>query len=490
MYTSSPALLLSEGNMKVLGCDVGKGFVILCDGENFYFYGSLKELKGRLPRRVKILNEEELPAVVQNNLVILEQTGFYGVRFAKIFQDLGAVVRVADGKEFKRYRGGRNRDKDDYIDAYHLREMLFDDEFSKFITPFQEEKIALRSLVRYKKKLEKDLTRHVNRLRQMLAAVFHDKNYFDLSRSALFKKIPEIKEELQKRDTYFKLIVLSEIEKVEACLKAKKNIEKEFKKIIKAHPDFEILSSFPHLGDVTIATMMAYYYDINNFKTADEFIAYMLMGVRKEQSGKSLNRKKTDKTRSEVKANLYMGWIQTKKKDSVFLPLRKYLESRISGGHNHKKRFVKWADYILRLVYKALKLRLTFREVIELAIEEKKKQLAKLEAKAERTELTEKEYTRLYRTKKLLAVYQDISARLKEREESLKKGRRSALKLLPDQESGIKEAIDGNGTDKKRNGKTNEGSSERGGIRFLNANSGEMHRSFYEGSEKRSPGGG
>jgi len=481
-------------SMKVLGCDVGKGFVILCDGENYYFYGSLKEVKGKLPRRVKILNKEEFPELLKNNLVVLEQTGFYGVRFAKIFQDFGAIVKVADGKEFKRFRGGRVRDKDDYIDAFHLREMFFDDEFSKFITPFQEEKVALRSLVRYKKKLEKDLTRHVNRLRQVLAAVFHDKDYFDLSRSALFKKLPEIKEELQKKDTYFKLIVLSEIEKVEACLKAKREVEKELTRVVKKHPDYEILSSFPHLGDMTIATMIAYYYDVNNFKTADEFIAYLLMGVRKEQSGKSLNRKKTDKTRSEVKANLFMCWVQTKKRNSVLLPLRKYLESRISGGHNHKKRFVKWADYILRLAYRALKLRLTFEEVVKLAIEEKEKQSGRLEEKVEKIELTEKEYTRLYRTKRLLAVYQDISARLKEREEKKRQKRqrrRSAPKLLPDREKcGIGEKEVSDGANKEGNSKENKRATKKRRSRAPDSYGGEVHRSVYGSSQERSLRGG
>jgi len=425
--------------MRVLGCDVGKGFVILCDGEGYYFYGSLKELKGRLPRRAKILNEEELPQLLKNNLVVLEQTGLYGVRFAKIFQDFGAIVKVADGKEFKRFRGGRDRNKDDYVDAFYLREMFFDDKFSKFIIPFREEKVALRSLIKYKRKIEKDLTKHVNRLRQVLAVVFHSKDYYTLGRGRLFKKLKRIKEELQEKDTYFRLIALSEIERVEACLKAKKEVEKELKRIVKKHPDYEILSSFPHLGDMSIATMIAYYYDVNNFETADEFVAYLLMGVRKEQSGKSLNKRKTDKTRAEVKANLFMGWVQTGKKSSVFFPLRRYLESRIGGGHNEKKRFIKFADALLRLIFKALKLRKTFDEVIELAIEEKEKQITALEQKAKKTELTEEEHVRLYRTKRLLAVYKDISDRLK--------GRRSTSNLLPDQKGKCGMDLGGNDED-------------------------------------------
>jgi hypothetical protein len=58
--------------------------------------------------------------------------------------------------------------------------------------------------------------------------------------------------------------------------------------------DYEILKSFHGLNDILIATLMAYYWDIERFKDVDSFIGYMVMGANPEVSGTSLNRMRTD----------------------------------------------------------------------------------------------------------------------------------------------------------------------------------------------------
>ena len=56
------------------------------------------------------------------------------------------------------------------------------------------------------------------------------------------------------------------------------------------HKDYEILKSFHGLNDILIATLIAYYWDIERFKDVDSFIGYMVMGANPEVSGTSLNR--------------------------------------------------------------------------------------------------------------------------------------------------------------------------------------------------------
>jgi len=55
----------------------------------------------------------------------------------------------------------------------------------------------------------------------------------------------------------------------------------------------------------------------------------MVMGANPEVSGTSLNRMKTDKARAEVKGKFFM------------LFLIDLLRSRLGGGNNQKKRYIK-----------------------------------------------------------------------------------------------------------------------------------------------------
>jgi transposase len=403
---------LEEG-MTIIGCDVSKDFVILYDGERFYFYGSLRSLRGKLPKGTKFLEEDELKELLKGSTVILEQTGSYGIRYAKIFESYGARVLIADGKEFKRFRHGRHRNKNDLVDAKYLREFFFSDYHCRFVRTFHEERFTLRALVRHVIRTNKDLTRSVNRLKQYLAFLFPNKDYYDLPRNRLFKELPKLKEELSLLPSSLTVTALSEIEKIETCLKTIEKTTAEIKAIVENHKDYEILKTFPHFGLLAIATLIAYYYDINDFPSKDAFIGYVLMGSRHEQSGVSLNVTKTDKTRTEVKGIFYMIYLQACRKSTPLKPLTDFIRANYYGGHNNKKRFIKFLDKLLEMVYYALRHRLPFQEVLKFLIEERNLQLEGLKEKRTQKELTQNELFRLYRTQNLLLVYQDISDRLK-----------------------------------------------------------------------------
>jgi hypothetical protein len=78
------------------------------------------------------------------------------------------------------------------------------------------------------------------------------------------------------------------------CWIGNSKLEEEITSIARNHKDYEILKSFHGLNDILIATLMAYYWDIERFKDVDSFIGYMVMGANPEVSGTSLNRMKTD----------------------------------------------------------------------------------------------------------------------------------------------------------------------------------------------------
>ena len=161
-------------------------------------------------------------------------------------------------------------------------------------------------------------------------------------------------------------------------------LEEEITSIARNHKDYEILKSFHGLNDILIATLMAYYWDIEGFKDVDSFIGYMVMGANPEVSGTSLNRMKTDKARAEVKGKFFMLFLQSNKENSPYKPLIDLLRSRLGGGNNQKKRYIKFLTDLLELVYYALKYRLSFDQAVAWKVKELEREKARLRSQLER----------------------------------------------------------------------------------------------------------
>jgi hypothetical protein len=137
------------------------------------------------------------------------------------------------------------------------------------------------------------------------------------------------------------------------------------------------------LNDILIATLMAYYWDIERFKDVDSFIGYMVMGANPEVSGTSLNRMKTDKARAEVKGKFFMLFLQSHKDSSPYKPLIDLLRSRLGGGNNQKKRYIKFLTDLLELVYYALKYRLSFSQAVAWKVKQLEREKARLRSQLE-----------------------------------------------------------------------------------------------------------
>jgi hypothetical protein len=298
--------------------------------------------------------------------------------------------------------------------------MYFDRRFSKYINPFHKQRFTLRTLIRHHKRLHKELTRSVNRLRQHLYHLFPEENFHNYSRYKLFKGLDTIEKNLFSHPDTISVVTVSEVKAIKNSLESLTRTDGEIESIVKNHKDYFILKSFG-LGTLQIATLIAYYWDIELFKDKDSFIAYCLMGVKKEQSGKSVNRTRTDKTRTEIKGMLYLFFLKCHREDSPLRPLVEYMKIRES---EHRSRYIKFLDKLFELIYYALKERKTFEEIIEKGIEERKAQLSNLESKIYSREAKENPeyYRRLlerYRnTSDLLLVCKDISTAIKRNRQS------------------------------------------------------------------------
>ncbi len=242
------------------GVDVANGFIILNNGNpcTFYLYIDAPNITPKTPanklkackKRTKTIKIEDLAEIIKpNDVVILEQTGNYGIRYAQLFAQLGATVMLADSKMFAFFRKGRNVHKNDKVDAYLLRQMFFDIEFKHYIHKFIPEKHHLRQLIKSNQKIEKERTRLINRLKNLLAVALPKENYHHLETQKFVRKIAEIKEKIALTPHPYTETIYLSLEILENYEKLLKAQTAEIESIIKNHPDYELLEALtPPLG--------------------------------------------------------------------------------------------------------------------------------------------------------------------------------------------------------------------------------------------------
>lgn len=379
--------------MKIYGCDVGAKNIILHDGKNAYDISTPSEAK-------EIINEK--------CIIVLEQTGAYGSRWAEIFTSIGCKVFIADGRDFKNYRLAHSRKKDDRLDAFYLRKYYLEKEKRTKLRPYNPHQIYIRALIRQHIRNEKDITKHTNRLKQYLAMIFPFEEYHLLSRSKFFKSLTSIEKKLKQTPHTLSDIALTELKKLKIALEENQKLEKEIISIAKNHPGYEILKTFP-IGDLQIATLLAYSWDIKDFKDKDKYIAYTLMGANLEQSGTSIYKVKTDKARTEIKGIFYTLYMQahrrTQKWTHPLRPLTEFIKDLVNAKHNFKKRYIKFLSRFLELTFFARKYNLNFEETLKLKITRLEKELISLK---EKEELTQNKIYKLYRLTRAINTYKQI----------------------------------------------------------------------------------
>ncbi|MEM2447283.1 MAG: transposase [Candidatus Bathyarchaeia archaeon] len=316
--------------MRIIGCDVGAKYIIVHDGD----------------KAVEISTPLEAQAYIRpNDIVVLEQTGAYGIRWAEVFSTLGAKIYIADGRDFKNYRLAHSRKKDDSLDAFYLRRYY--QEKPNKCRPYNPMQTHIRALIRQHIRNQKDITTHTNRLKQYLAMIYPTEENHLKHRKTLYNHLDQLITRLKQTPHALSPLAISEAQKLQVCLTQAKQLEEEITSIARNHPDYEVLKTFP-LGDLQIATLLAYSWDIKDFKDKEGYIAYVLMGANLEQSGTSIYKIKTDKARTEIKGIYYMLFMKAHQKTHPLHPLARLSKELINAKHNYKKRSSKSDGACLR----------------------------------------------------------------------------------------------------------------------------------------------
>jgi len=353
--------------MRIIGCDVGAKYIIVHDGD----------------KAVEISTPLEAQAYIRpNDIVVLEQTGAYGIRWAEVFSTLGAKVYIADGRDFKNYRLAHSRKKDDSLDAFYLRRYY--QEKPNKCRPYNPMQTYIRALIRQHIRNQKDITKHTNRLKQYLAMIYPTEENHLKHRQTLYNHLDQLITRLKQTPHALSPLAISEAQKLQVCLTQAKQLEEEITSIARNHPDYEILKTFP-LGDIQIATLLAYSWDIKNFKDKEGYISYVLMGANLEQSGTSIYKVKTDKARTEIKGIYYMLFMKAHQKTHPLHPLARLSRELINAKHNYKKRYIKFLSRFLELTYYARRDRTDYITTL-------KNKLHRLQAELSYTQRKEKLY--------------------------------------------------------------------------------------------------
>lgn len=374
--------------MEVWGCDVSARFIILHDGK--------QAIRAETKEDLRNLN-------LSGSVVVLEQTGSYGVRWATLLESLGAKVYIADGRDFKNFRMGYTRKKNDQIDAQLLRKYYLEKPHK--CRPFNPQIINIRALIRQHIRNEKDITKHYNRIIQYMQMINPEQD--PPSRAKLFKNIDAYMQELQNNPHTLSGLALAELQKLKVCLTANAQIEEELRSIAQNHPDYQILKTFP-LGDIQIAVILAYSWDVSSFPTKEQYIGYTLIGATIEQSGSSLYRVKTDKARTEIKGLLYPLFMQAHRKTQRWThplyPLAQHTLSLAPARNNYKKRYIKFLSRLLELTYYARRDRTDYKATIQNKITRLQEELKNTHAK----EPTQYRALKIYHITRALKTYQEM----------------------------------------------------------------------------------
>ena len=354
---------MGKGN-KIWGLDVSKDYIIAYDGQIFQKF-LLEEI------------DKFIDLVGANDVVVLEQTGIYSLPWILGLSKKGVKVFIAHTTALKELRRFMGYSKNDAKDSELLRKLYLE---GKFVYPFDVSKFWLRFYFFNYRRAVKDFSQTVNRLRAFLNLVKPDWAKFKTSK----KGLTELKSKLEKRAKYDALYAytLRLTEKLLLTLEDRRVFEKELHKWVVLHKDYELLKTFPHFSDLTIAGLVSTYWDIENFKpfkevvyskdgkvkfrkvkAVDRFVAYLIGGSKRHQSGK-IDRNRKYQKRPYILGLFYPVFIGSGKDSSPLYPLWAFIRNKyfyLSGN----QRYLKFLDRLLRLVYLSAKYKWNFKQVIE-----------------------------------------------------------------------------------------------------------------------------
>lgn len=388
--------------MNYLGIDVSKlllrCYILDSNGETLTKNFSIESTP--LGLNSLLIKFKELNLCSDNLLIGLEATGNFWENLYSFLEDKGFKIILLNPYQTNKYRELlAKKAKTDNIDSLVIAGLLRSGEYIKSYVP-DDSVQSLRDLVRLRFNLLKDLKDYKRRVSSLLHVVFPEyttlvANPFGVVSCAMLKNYPTAKDFAKAHpkdliniarsvqgsnfdhETALKLvstskisiysgkaqkarglnisILISQIEQINASIaKLEESIEDILKpKDLSTPPGFN-LNSIPGVGPKTLATFLAEVGDIQRFSSAKQFIGFVGLYPKIEESGNSSNPHPHLAKRESplLRHALYMSATAS----LIHNPYMKHIyEKKVSQGKSPKQALIVVARKIACTMYSMLK---------------------------------------------------------------------------------------------------------------------------------------
>ncbi|MGE7926090.1 IS110 family transposase [Viridibacillus arvi] len=304
-----------------------------------------------LNEKLRFLTKQDGQAVE----IVFEATGVYSASLERFFQTEGYTYHRINPLEANLQMASMRRQKTDKSDAHELAKSHF--RVKRSVTYSQDDYyIQMRALTRYYDEIDTEINHLFNRMHAILQLSFPELERLFTTRSALFLNIVQLyphpdevvacsktvirnrlkantKKNLSLARAEQKGIALLEAAKDSypaiskedvrceqvrdyakriADLKEKKeNLVKQMVELSKNRKEYQVLISFPGIGEATAVRLIGELGDIHRFKNHKQLNAYVGIDIMRYQSGNTFYRDKINKRGNNKLRKILFFMIQT-----------------------------------------------------------------------------------------------------------------------------------------------------------------------------------
>jgi len=262
------------------------------------------------------------------------EAGFCGFSIHRKLEEKGIKNIVVNPADIPTTDKDRSQ-KEDRRDSRKIARSLKNGDLTAIYVP-ERELEELRSLVRYRKSVSRDLAREKNRIKSFLKVYgIEEPEEISKIRSWSSKYVKWL-EGIEMDTEYGKMVIEERIEILKFLREKKLKVQRELQKVSlesKYREDLELLRSVTGIGRITSITLLTEIVDINRFKTLDQLCSYVGLIPRTNSSGeKERHGRITRRSNKEIRSVLIeSSWVAIRQDPALMLKYNELIK-RMKGS--------------------------------------------------------------------------------------------------------------------------------------------------------------
>ena len=262
------------------------------------------------------------------------EAGFCGFSIHRKLEEKGIRNMVVNPADIPTTDKDRSQ-KEDRRDSRKIARSLKNGDLTAIYVP-ERELEELRSLVRYRKSVSRDLAREKNRIKSFLKVYgIEEPEEISKIRSWSSKYVKWL-EGIEMDTEYGKMVIEERIETIKFLREKKLKVQRELQKVSlesKYREDLELLRSVTGIGRIISITLLTEIVDINRFKTLDQLCSYVGLIPRTNSSGeKERHGRITRRSNKEIRSVLIeSSWVAIRQDPALMLKYNELIK-RMKGS--------------------------------------------------------------------------------------------------------------------------------------------------------------